>query len=95
MVDSNSTIFCISIRAFYTPLNPCDEVEIAIECGGSRELVTAEVGGWIADTGALGPGLVAAGTGEGACPGRASGTAIFGGIDVAIYKISWSVTMRR
>jgi len=93
-VDRNPTILRISIRAFHAPLNPRDEIKIAIECRGSRELIAAEVGGWIADTGALGPGLMAAGAGEGAGSGRTSGTAVFGGIDVADYKIFWSVTMQ-
>lgn len=91
VVDSNSTILRISIRTLHAPLNSRDEVKIAIECGGSRELVAAEVGGWIADTGALGPGLVATGAGKGACSGRASGAAVFWSVDVAVYNRPLSV----
>lgn len=84
MVNINATVFCISIRALHTPLNSRDEVKVAVECGGSRELVAAKVGGWIADAGALGPDLVTAGTGEGAGSSRATWTAVFWGVYVAV-----------
>lgn len=47
------------------------------------EVRAFDVGGWVADAGALGPLFVALGAGERAGSGRAAGAAVFGGVDVA------------
>ena len=76
-------ILGVPLRALQRALNSRDEVEVAVEGGFGGELAALEVGGWIADAGALGPEFVAACAGEGAGACRAAWAAVFGGVDVA------------
>lgn len=79
----DSPILDVPLCALERALNPRDKVEVAVEGGFGGELAALEVGGWIADAGALGPEFVAACAGEGAGACCAAWATVFGGVYVA------------
>lgn len=82
MRQRDPAAFGVPVGGIKIPLDSGQEVEVPIDTGRGGELAARNVGGGIPPTGALGPELVALGAGEGTCAGGATGTAIFGRIDV-------------
>lgn len=76
----------IPLRPFQRPLDPSDEVKIAIKSRRVRQFVALQVRGGIANPGALRPELVAAGAGQGACADGAPRTAVFRLVYMTIWE---------
>lgn len=58
MVQGDSPVLCISLRAFQATLDPGDEVEVAVKGRRGGELAAAQVGGRVAHARALRPFLM-------------------------------------
>ena len=64
MVDMHASVLCVPVCPLDRPLDPRDEVKVAVERSRCRQFVAPEVCGWVAHTGTLRPGLVPTGAGQ-------------------------------
>lgn len=83
MLQLDAAAVRLALRTLQTALDAGDEVEVAIKRGRRCQLGPRVVRRWVAHAGALRPGLVLAGAGQGAGADGAAGAAVFGGRNVA------------
>lgn len=83
MVQRDSPALSLSFRALHVPLDPGDEVEVAVEGRRGGELAAAQVGGRVAHARALRPFLMSLRADQGAGASETAWTAILGDVDVA------------